>query len=191
MKNIFYNIIKKYKVFEKLLTLIILIICYFLLKNIYNFSIFSLFSFFSFFSLKNFNLEREGFEWSQSEKDEFIMAQSINNPKIIYDLEQLQKYANRDEVGSFLETGLWPWSDKTQQLYVDALETNPYVRIYKTSGLNQARKIYNESAILFILKNQNENIKYLNSQIEGQTENEIENEKNGFGDYGYRPTIIA
>ena len=190
MKNILYNMIKKYKIFEKLLTLIILIICYFLLKNIYRFSL-SLFSFFSLFSLKNFNLEREGFEWSQSEKDEFVIAQHINNPRIIYNLEQLQKYASRDEVDTFLETGLWPWSDKTQQLYVNALEKNPYIRIYKTSGLNQARKIYNESAILFILKNQNEKMKYLNRQIEGQTENEIENEMNGFGDYGYRPTIIA
>ena len=171
-----------YKIFEKLLTLfIILIICYFLLKSIYALSLY--------FSFLNFNLEREGFEWSQSEKDEFIIAQSINNPKIIYDLEQLQKYASRDEVGSFLETGLWPWSDKTQQLYVNALETNPYVRIYKTSGLNQARKIYNESAILFILKNQNEKMKYTKSQMEGQIENEIENDNNGFGDYGYRPTI--
>jgi len=152
-----------------------------------------LFSFFS--SLFKSNLEKtkikEGFEWSQYEKDQFILAQHINNPKIIYDLEQLQKYASQEEVDIFLQTGFWPWSEEVQNLYMDALEKNPYVRTYKTDGLNRARKIYNQYAILYILKNQEQlekEYREKNKMIELTQE---DNEENGYGDYSYGTTIIT
>jgi len=99
---------------------------------------------------------KEGFIWSQEQIDEFIKIQNSDSPQIVYNTTQLQKYASPSEVDDFLKNGMWPWSDTTQEKYVEYLEKNPYVRIYKTNGLDSARKVYNESAILYILKGQEE-----------------------------------
>jgi len=179
MKTIFNNIFKKNKILKIILYCLLAFVIFYILFN----------------SLFQSNLgkikTKEGFEWSQYEKDQFILAQSINNPKIIYELEQLQKYASQEEVDIFLQTGLWPWSEEVQNLYTTALEKNPYVRTYKTDGLNRARKIYNQYAILYILKMQEQVEKEYREKNKMMEEIEEDNEENGYGDYGYRPTIIT
>ena len=98
----------------------------------------------------------ESFTWSTDDKNDFIQLQFTINPKIIYDIKTLQKYASSKDVKYLLEHGLWPWSEVTQDLYKKALDKNPFVRTYSEDGVNYARSIYNESAILYILKGQKE-----------------------------------
>ena len=132
---------------------------------------------------------KEGFTWSQEQIDEFIRVQDLDSPQIVYNTTQLQKYASPSEVDDFLKNGMWPWSDTTQEKYVEYLEKNPYVRVYKTNGLDSARKVYNESAILYILKGQEEQPK-----IKLQEEQEKEEQQNklpsGWGIFGYNSGLL-
>jgi hypothetical protein len=127
---------------------------------------------------------KEGFTWSQEQIDEFIRVQDSDSPQIVYNTTQLQKYASPSEVDDFLKNGIWPWSDTTQERYVEYLEKNPYVRVYKTNGLDSARKVYNESAILYILKGQEEQ-----QQEQEKKEQEKKEQQNklpsGWGSFEY------
>ena len=128
---------------------------------------------------------KEGFIWSQEQIDKFIRIQNSDSPQIVYNTTQLQKYASPSEVDDFLKNGMWPWSDTTQEKYVEYLEKNPYVRIYKTNGLDSARKVYNESAILYILKGQEQ------QQQQQQEQKEQENKlPSGWGNFGYNSGLL-
>jgi uncharacterized membrane protein YcgQ (UPF0703/DUF1980 family) len=126
---------------------------------------------------------KEGFTWTQEQVDEFIRFQDSASPQIVYNTKQLQKYASPSEVDNFLKNGFWPWSDATQQLYIQYLLKNPYVRIYKTNGLDSARKVYNESAILYILKGQEQ-------QIEEEKTKENNELPSGWGTFGYNSGLL-
>lgn len=132
---------------------------------------------------------KEGFIWSQEQIDEFIKIQNSDSPQIVYNTTQLQKYASPSEVDDFLKNGMWPWSDTTQEKYVEYLEKNPYVRIYKTNGLDSARKVYNESAILYILKGQEEQPK-IKLQKEQEKEEQQNKLPNGWGLFGYNSGLL-
>jgi len=193
MKNILNNILNSIKINIKtrkiILYCLLLFVIFFILytySNIFN----SLSSIFSLFQ-NHLGRTKEGFQWSQYEKDQFILTQHINNPKIIYDLEQLQKYASQEEVDIFLQTGLWPWSEEVENLYMTALEKNPHVRVYKTDGLNLARKIYNQYAILYILNNQEQLEKEYREKNKMIQLTQEDNEENGYGDYTYGTSIIT
>jgi hypothetical protein len=131
---------------------------------------------------------KEGFTWTQEQIDKFISVQSSGNPQIVYNTKQLQKYASPSEVDNFLKNGFWPWSDATQQLYIQYLLKNPYVRIYKTNGLDSARKVYNESAILYILKGQEQQKE--EQQIEEEQTKENNELPSGWGRFGYNSGLL-
>lgn len=76
------------------------------------------------------------------------------NPHIVFDLGVLQSQASQEEVDYFNENNKWPWSSSTTQLYETAIKKNPYIRTYSGDAVNYAQSIYNETAILTILKNQ-------------------------------------
>jgi hypothetical protein len=129
--------------------------------------------------------KKEGFSWTQDEITNFVQVQNTTNPQIIYDPTQVQKYASPSEVEIFLQDGKWPWSEDTQTLYTDALLTNPYVRIYKTTGLDSARKVYNEQAIKYILNAQDEQAsqaKVFEQQHLQKSKDEL---PSGWGSFGY------
>jgi hypothetical protein len=135
---------------------------------------------------------KEGFTWSQEQIDEFIRVQDSDSPQIVYNTTQLQKYASPSEVDDFLKNGMWPWSDTTQEKYVEYLEKNPYVRVYKTNGLDSARKVYNESAILYILKGQEEQQQEQEKKEQEQQEKEEQQNKlpSGWGIFGYNSGLL-
>ena len=126
----------------------------------------------------------ESFKWTTDEERDFIELQFTLNPKIVYDLNTLQKYAPSKDVEYLLEYGFWPWSKKTQDLYKKALDKNPFVRTYSADGLNYARSIYNESAILYILKGQREK----------ERQSKISKPKpilpSGWGSFGYNSGLL-
>lgn len=126
----------------------------------------------------------ESFTWSTDDENDFIKLQFTINPRIIYDLETLKKYAPSKDVKYLLEHGLWPWSLETQDLYKKALDKNPFVRTYSEDGVNYARSIYNESAILYILKGQQE------AEEKSQQVNPEPILPSGWGSFGYNSGLI-
>jgi len=126
----------------------------------------------------------EPFKWTSDEKKDFIKLQFTINPKAVYDMNTLQKYASPKEVEYLLAYGMWPWSDLTQELYKKALDKNPFVRTYSKDGLNRARSIYNESAILYILKGQQE------AEEKSQQVKPIPQLPSGWGSFGYNSGLI-
>lgn len=141
------------------------------------------------FSLYNIFLgnNREGFEWTEYQKIEFIKMESTTNPEIVYDLEQLQKYVSPEEIDSFLKTGYWPWSQEVVNLYMKALDKNPFIRKYKDASVKKARKVYNQSAILYILNAQSEAEEKYDKEKNGPP---IQKVPSGWGDYGYNSGLI-
>jgi hypothetical protein len=135
----------------------------------------------------------EGFEWSKSTIDNFVKVQKTVNPKHQFDVKVLQTQVTEEEVSDFLANGKWPWSKETQQAYTDALDKNPYVRIYKTDGLNQTQKVYNEYAINYILDNQASNVsntKISNTKINNTKINDKGDLPSGWGNFGYNSGLI-
>jgi len=136
---------------------------------------------------------KEGFTWSDQEKSDFTDLVKTLNPSNSYDLDVLQKYVSKDELDYFMKNNIWPWSTETQNRYKNALDINPYVRIYKDDGLNYAQKIYNEYAINYILDNQEKVIECKKQNDNDSTNNN--NNKNrlpsGWGDFGYTSGLIS
>lgn len=136
--------------------------------------------------------QKEGFTWTQDEITNFITIQHTTNPHVVYNTNTLQKYASSDEVDTFLKNGMWPWSTDVQNVYTDALLKNPFVRIYKTDGLNNARKVYNEQAIKYILKGQDEKEKRQKQEVI-EKNNLIKSESelpSGWGSFGYNSGLM-
>jgi hypothetical protein len=131
------------------------------------------------------NKEKEGFTWSQDEITNFLQVQNTTNPQTVYDPNQLQKYASPSEVEIFLQDGKWPWSKDTQNLYTDAVLTNPYVREYKTIGLDSARKVYNEQAIKYILNAQDEQASQAKVFKQTHLQKSKDELPSGWGSFGY------
>ena len=126
----------------------------------------------------------ESFTWSTEDENDFIKLQSTINPQIIYDIETLQKHAPAQDVKYLLKYGVWPWSQETQDLYKKALDKNPFVRTYSEDGLHYARSIYNESAILYILKGQQE------AEEKSQQVKPVPILPSGWGSFGYNSGLI-
>jgi hypothetical protein len=93
--------------------------------------------------------KREGFAWTPQSTQDFIVIQSTINPQKIFDVNMIQKnQATQEEMDYFNTHGLWPWSKQTKELYIASIKTNPYIRTWPEDGLDYARTIYNEAAIL-------------------------------------------
>jgi hypothetical protein len=134
----------------------------------------------------NLNL-KEGFEWSEKSKQDFLLVQDTLNHQKVFDLEILQQQASQEEVEYFNKHGKWQWSQKTKDLYMNAINKNPYIRTLSSDALNHAMTIYNESAILLVLSQQTKEGRFL---IDGVLVPNINNTNNtsllnGFGDFGY------
>jgi hypothetical protein len=132
--------------------------------------------------------KKEAFELSQQSINDFLLIQHTINPKIVFDIEEIKKQANQEEMDYFLKNGIWPWSEEVIQLYREAVERNQLIRTYSGDSVNYARKIYNQAAILQILFLETKEGKFLISgvQINGGAANELEDLPSGFGDFGYK-----
>jgi hypothetical protein len=126
----------------------------------------------------------EPFKWTEDEKRDFIKLQFTINPQSVYDMNTLQKYASSKDIEYLLKYGMWPWSEQTKELYKLALDKNPFIRTYSEDGLNYARSIYNESAILYILKGQQE------AEEKSQQVKPRRLLPSGWGSYGYNSGLL-
>jgi hypothetical protein len=127
------------------------------------------------------NNSKEGF-WTAQSKQKFVEMQQTVNPNLVYDLNRTQEQATQEEVDYYLENGKWPWSQEVQDLYLEAISKNVFIRQYPLDSLNQSMKIYNEKIILELLSWQAKEGQFLlNGLI---IENDKDKERDGAGSYG-------
>jgi hypothetical protein len=95
----------------------------------------------------NKNRVIEGFTWSKETIHDFLEYQNtMNANNYKFDMKVLQDQVPESEVKEFLKTGLWPWSNSTKYLYMDAIAKSPLIKMDPTIGLNYGMKLYNETA---------------------------------------------
>ena len=123
-------------------------------------------------------------KWSDKTIHDFILFQNTINSQIYFDINIVQNQASEEEVVYLLENGKWPWNLTVQKLYMDAVSINPYIRNNPEDSLNMAMTIYNQNAILQVLKTQTKEGKFLLSGISYRT-SPIENT------YGYNSGLVS
>ena len=99
--------------------------------------------------------QREGFsQWSDKTINDFLVFQNTINPGIVFDTSLIQEQASEEDAINLLQTGTWTWSPEVEELYMDAVSQNPYIRTNPQDSANNAKTIYNENAILQIINMQ-------------------------------------
>ena len=85
--------------------------------------------------------------WSPTLVDEFVKFQKVLNPDVTYDMNIVQKQANPDEVSYLFKNNKWPWSEKVQTLYKEAVAQNSFIHVDPGISMINAQQIYNENAM--------------------------------------------
>ena len=124
--------------------------------------------------------QREGFSrWSDKTIYDFLLFQKTINPGIVFDTSLIQEQASEEDAIELLQTGKWRWSPEVEELYMDAVSQNPYIRTNPEDSANNAKTIYNENAILQIINMQTPEGHFL---LHGQKmQSEPEQQDNTFG----------
>ena len=87
-------------------------------------------------------------QWSESVVKEFLRVQATQNPNVIFDMDMIQFQATQREAEELINTGMWPWSQRTQYIYTDAISRLSLSKKGPLKSMNHDRTIYNEHAIL-------------------------------------------
>jgi hypothetical protein len=136
---------------------------------------------------------KEAFTWNKESTTDFLLIQNSINRQRIFDVDMIQKnQASQEEVDYFNKNGVWPWSQKTIELYTEALNSNPFIRTEVMDAINYARTIYNEAAILRMLSYQTKEGKFLLNGVlvMDPSGNPKETLPSGYGDYAYKSGLI-
>ena len=136
--------------------------------------------------------QKEGFTWTKNSENDFLLIQNTINPHKIFDMNLIKQQASQEELNYFNENGMWPWSEKTQELYKEAINKNTYVRTYYEDAINYVRTIYNEAAILRVLSYQTKEGDFLLNgvQIKNPLGNKFEDLPNGYGNFAYNSGLL-
>jgi len=140
------------------------------------------------------NNNKEGFTWSSQSTKDFLQIQHTINPQSVFDVDFIQKnQASQEELDYFLKNGHWPWSQKVKDLYMEAINTNPYIRTLPESALKYTMTIYNEAAILRILSYQTKEGQFLLNGVlvQDPSGNKLEDLPSGFGNFAYKAGLIG
>lgn len=148
-----------------------------------------------FLTIYRFNvLSKEGFSWSPQSTQDFLLIQNSINPKIIFDVNMIQKnQASQEEVDYFNKNGMWPWSQEVEKLYKQSVLNNPYIRTLPEDAVNYARTRYNQAAILRLLSYQTKEGQFLLNGVlvKDPKGNKLEDLPSGFGNFGYISGLIG
>lgn len=130
-------------------------------------------------------LSKENFT-NKSQRD-FLAIQNTINKQKVFDMNIISQQASQEELDYFNKNGMWPWSQKVIQLYQEAIERNPYIRTVPKDATLEARKVYNETAILRILSYQTKEGQFLLNGvlIPDNNKNSKEALPSGFGEFPY------
>ncbi len=117
--------------------------------------------------------------WSPTLVDEFLNFQKVLNPNVTYDMNIVQKQATPDEVSYLFKNNKWPWSDKLQSLYKEAISQNSFIHVDPEISMTDAQQIYNETAMKQLLSyNTKEGTFLLYGATVGHTKNLPDNINN-------------
>jgi len=84
--------------------------------------------------------------------DKFIVLQSFNNPDTYFDLKQLSKQANEQDLQYYNTNGYWFWDDATKKAYEEDLQHNDLQQEYpKGQYMRDAQNTYNQNIMKQIL----------------------------------------
>ena len=85
--------------------------------------------------------------WPSTLVTEFLTFQKGLNPNVTFDMGIVQNQATPDEVAYLFKNYKWPWSDKLQSLYKEAVTNNLFVNVDPDVSMISAQQIYNETAM--------------------------------------------
>jgi len=175
--NLFHTTLGK-----SILFLMVIVVSFYNVK----YGVFLLVLFIILYRFSLLSVGKEGFKWSDQSTKDFVLIQSTTNPNLVFDTNMIQKnQASQEEVDYFNENGIWPWSDSTKDLYIKAINSNPYVKLSPDAALLQAQKTYNETSILMVLSYQTKEGQFLINGVEVPSYGSDEELPNGFGDFPY------
>jgi hypothetical protein len=131
---------------------------------------------------------KEGFTWTQNSISEFLKIQKLSNPDLDFHINKIQEQSSQEEVDYFIKNGMWPWSPEVIELYKNSESKNKFVRTYIDDSVVQARKIYNQNVILYIISLQEKESQFLTTGV--QIYQSKYDDRNGNGTYGYNSELI-
>ena len=98
---------------------------------------------------------KEGFtssqKWSPKTVSDFLKFQQVTFPNTQFNMNIIQDQASEKEAQELIKTGIWKWSKETQDLYKTAVSNNDFIKIDPGIALDEAMKLYNETAARLIL----------------------------------------
>jgi hypothetical protein len=136
------------------------------------------------------SVNKEGFRWTKTQQQDFIVKQQTMNPGVVFDTNILQTQTTPDELEYFSKNGYWPWSERTKELYIDAANRNPITRQYPEDQMSQLQTIYNEKAILQVLSQQTKEGQFLINGVEIEETNNPMDLPSGWGDFPYTSGLM-
>ena len=128
--------------------------------------------------------------WDPKVIKHFLKFQATENTDIVFDMDMIQVQASQKEAEELLDTGLWPWSERTQEIYTEAISRSNMVKRGPLKSMRKDRTIYNENAILQILGFNEKEGKFL--LYGGYTNNpDAPDPYNGRGTYGVKSGLVG
>lgn len=140
------------------------------------------------FSFTKTNTNTKESFWTQDSTNTFLKIQDTINRNTNFDTTMIQKQASQEEVDYFNSHGMWPWSESTKLLYIEAVNRNPYIRSFPPDSMIHARTVYNENAMLQILKTQSKEGQFL---LRGVEINTGVPDTTGRGTFGYTSGLMT
>jgi hypothetical protein len=150
------------------------------------------------------HISREKFT-TDSERD-FLEIQNSINKQNVFDMNIINSQASQEELDYFNKYAMWPWSKDVVDLYTEAVNRNPYIRMtaqqrtYEDKDVNPdddrrinfARRIYNQAAILRLLSYQTKEGQFLLNGVlvKDPSGNKMEDLPSGFGDFPYAVGLL-
>ncbi len=130
-------------------------------------------------------------KWSESVIKDFIRTQAAQNQDVIFDMDMIQLQATEKEAKELINTGMWPWSKRTQDIYFDAISRSTMSKKGPLKSMNNDRTIYNENAILkmIALKDKEGDFLIQGARIEGTSPSY--DPYSGHGAYGIHSGLIT
>lgn len=132
---------------------------------------------------------KESFTLSKESLNKYLLMQHTLNKNIMFDPVQLQKQVTQKELDYFLVNGLWPWTREVEDLYEASILNNTYIQSYPRDSITDARKVYNQNAIMSLLSQQTKEGRFLLNGV--YTPNDKNMVPDGAGSSGYNSGQIS
>ena len=85
-------------------------------------------------------------KWSKDTMDKFFQLQKSRFPTAEFNMDVIQNQATEQDALTLIQTGFWPWSKETQDLYVKSIVKSQVIKTAPDEALTEAMKLYNETA---------------------------------------------